>query len=203
MKLFNELDPQENLLPFDGTLNYYGPIFFGNECLQTFNTLLYSLDWKHDEVHMFGKRIITKRKFVWMADDSFPYTYGKIKREASLWHPIVKEIKDKVEKISNEKYNSCLLNLYPSGEEGMGWHSDAEHELEANAAIASVSFEAVRKFALKHKKVEHKISLTLEDGSLLVMKDEIQTYWLHQLPKSKSITTPRINLTFRTIKKTF
>jgi hypothetical protein len=41
--------------------------------------------------------------------------------------------------------------------------------------------------------------LILERGSLLVMKEATQTNWLHSLPKSKKVKTPRINLTFRTI----
>jgi len=108
-------------------------------------------------------------------------------------------IKDKVEKASSETYNSCLLNLYHNGEEGMGWHTDNEKELKKEGAIASVSFGAVRKFAFKHKKTQEKVELTLDNGSLLVMKGTTQSHWLHRLPPSKKITTPRINLTFRTI----
>jgi alkylated DNA repair dioxygenase AlkB len=45
---------------------------------------------------------------------------------------------------TGETYNSCLLNLYHTGTEGMGWHSDAEKNLKKNGAIASVSFGAER-----------------------------------------------------------
>jgi alkylated DNA repair dioxygenase AlkB len=81
----------------------------------------------------------------------------------------------------------------------MGWHADAEKELKPNGAIASVSFGAQRKFVFKHKEKETLVETMLDNGSLLVMKDQTQQYWLHQLPKSKRIKTPRINLTFRTI----
>ncbi|MFN3299274.1 MAG: alpha-ketoglutarate-dependent dioxygenase AlkB family protein, partial [Sediminibacterium sp.] len=106
-----------------------------------------------------------------------------------------------VEKISNETYNSCLLNLYHDGEEGMGWHSDAEPELKPNGAIASISFGAERKFNFKHKITQEKKQIILHHGSLLVMKGTTQRYWQHQLPSSKIIKEPRINLTFRTIQE--
>jgi alkylated DNA repair dioxygenase AlkB len=81
----------------------------------------------------------------------------------------------------------------------MGWHSDAEKNLKKNGAIASVSFGAERKFTFKHKDSKEKVSQNLSHGSLLVMKEETQTHWQHRLPPTKRITTPRVNLTFRTI----
>jgi alkylated DNA repair dioxygenase AlkB len=96
-------------------------------------------------------------------------------------------------------YNSCLLNLYHNGDEGMAWHSDDEKTLGENSAIASFSFGAERKFSFKHKQTKETVSMMLEHGSLLVMKGTTQTHWLHCLPKSKRITTPRVNLTFRTM----
>ena len=98
-----------------------------------------------------------------------------------------------------KKFNSCLLNLYHSGEEGMAWHSDGETDLMKNGAIASLSFGAQRKFVLKHKETHDKIEQLLAHGSLLVMKGVTQSYWLHSLPKTKKIHRPRINLTFRSI----
>ena len=81
----------------------------------------------------------------------------------------------------------------------MAWHSDAEKDLKKNGAIASVSFGAERKFAFKHKETKETVSLILEHGSLLVMKDTTQTHWLHRLPPTKTTSKPRVNLTFRTI----
>ncbi len=104
-----------------------------------------------------------------------------------------------MEERTGENFNSCLLNLYHNGGEGMAWHSDAEKDLKKNGAIGSMSFGAERKFVFKHKETKESVSVILEHGSLLVMKDTTQTHWLHQLPAMKRITRPRINLTFRTI----
>ena len=108
-------------------------------------------------------------------------------------------LKSKIEIETGESFNSCLLNLYHTGEEGMAWHSDGEKDLKKDGAIGSVSFGAERKFSFKHKTTKETVSLMLEHGSLLVMKGTTQTHWLHRLPPTKKILKPRINLTFRTI----
>ena len=100
---------------------------------------------------------------------------------------------------TGETFNSCLLNLYHDGREGMAWHSDGEKDLKKNGAIASLSFGAERKFSFKHKKTKDTVSQILQHGSLLVMKGTTQTSWQHRLPPSKKVHTARINLTFRTI----
>lgn len=189
----------QNLLPYDGIVNYHGQIFTASEIEDFFNLLSTGIHWEHDEVMMFGKKIITKRKVAWYGEKPFDYTYSHVKKTALYWNDTLKAIKDKVEKASGETYNSCLLNLYHNGEEGMGWHTDNEKELKKEGAIASVSFGAVRKFAFKHKETQEKVELTLDNGSLLVMKGNTQSHWLHRLPPSKKIISPRINLTFRTI----
>ena len=192
-------DSEKNLLPIDGEVNYFGKIFSEEVANRYFEILLNSISWKNDEAFIFGKKIITKRKVAWYGDKEFKYTYSKTTKKALPWIPELLELKRYIEKKSGETYNSCLLNLYHTGAEGMAWHSDDEKDLKKNEAIASVSFGAARKFAFKHKETKETISVNLEHGSLLVMKGETQTYWLHRLPPTKKINSARINLTFRTI----
>ena len=113
------------------------------------------------------------------------------------WTRELVNLKQIIENLSKTKFNSCLLNLYHNGNEAIGWHSDDEKSIEENSSITSVSFGAERKFSFKHKQSNKIISVLLEHGSLLLMKDTTQKNWLHSLPKSKKITLPRINLTFR------
>ncbi len=200
MDLFNfEMDSERNLLRKDGTVNYFGKVFSEEEANKYYEILLNTINWKNDEAMIFGKKIITRRKVAWYGDSEFEYTYSKITKKAHLWTPELLQLKKQIEAKSGETFNSCLLNLYHSGEEGMAWHSDAEKDLKKNGAIASVSFGAERKFAFKHKKTKETISLNLEHGSLLIMKGNTQTHWLHRLPPTKKVNSPRINLTFRTI----
>lgn len=200
MELFPEIiNKQRNWLPYDGIVNYHGKIMNAEEAHFYLNKLLETIEWRNDENVIFGKKIITKRKVAWYGEKSFQYTYSKTTKSALPWTPELLTLKSLIEQASSESYNSCLLNLYHNGDEGMGWHSDAETELKKNGAIASISLGAERKFQFKHKKTDEKIEILLENGSLLVMKDTIQTFWLHRLPPSKKIETLRVNLTFRTI----
>lgn len=199
MDLFNNSSEPTNILPFDGEVNYFGKIFSKHDADFYFDALMKNIAWKNDEALIYGKRIITKRKVAWYAEQEFSYTYSKITKTALPWTKELIAIKNIAEEISNETYNSCLLNLYHTGDEGMAWHSDGEKELKKNGAIASMSFGAERKFAFKHKTSADKVEVFLEHGSLLVMKGSTQTHWLHRLPPTKKVNTARINLTFRTI----
>jgi alkylated DNA repair dioxygenase AlkB len=188
-----------NLLPKDGTVNYYGKVLASKEADQYFDLLTQNILWENDEVIILGKHIITKRKAAWYGDSDYSYTYSNTTKQALAWTKELSQLKQIVEELAETKFNSCLLNLYHNGDEGMGWHSDDEKSLGKNNIIASLSFGAERNFLFKHKQTKQIISLVLEHGSLLIMKDATQMNWLHSLPKSKNVTRPRINLTFRTI----
>lgn len=200
MDLFEQsLAEPINILPHDGEVNYYGEVISGVESDFYFNSLLTEIDWRCDQAVIFGKRIETKRKVAWYADQPFSYTYSNITKCALPWTESLHLLKNIVEQKTGETYNSCLLNLYHNGSEGMAWHSDGEKDLKRNGAIASLSFGAVRKFAFKHKNTKKVVSLDLKAGSLLVMKGETQQHWLHRLPPTKKVQDARVNLTFRTI----
>lgn len=189
----------KNLLPFDGVTNYHGIILDQEQCAFFYQKLMDTIQFKNDEAIIFGKKIITKRKVAWYGSSEFSYTYSKITKTAVLFTKELLALKAIVEKESGETYNSCLLNLYHSGEEGMGYHADGEKMLKKNGAIASISLGVARKFSFKHKENKQRIDIVLENGSLLVMKKGTQTNWLHRLPPTKKVNSPRINLTFRTI----
>ncbi len=200
MDLFSQLsDPTINLLPQDGAVHYHGIIFPSTTSDAYLERLLNHIAWKNDEAIIFGKHIQTKRKVAWYGDRPFEYTYSNTTKHALPWTPELQELKAVTEQETGETFNSCLLNLYHRGDEGMAWHSDGEKDLKKNGAIASLSFGAERKFAFKHKETKETIALILEHGSILVMKGSTQTHWLHRLPPTKKICTPRVNLTFRTI----
>tara|TARA_B100000795_G_C22638876_1_gene375652 strand:- start:25 stop:627 length:603 start_codon:yes stop_codon:yes gene_type:complete len=188
-----------NILPFDGITNYHGLVLNKNQCDFYYQKLIKTIQFKNDEAIIFGKKIITKREVAWYGVSEFSYTYSKITKTAYIFTKELLELKEIVEKESGETYNSCLLNLYHSGDEGMGYHSDGEKMLKKNGAIASLSLGAERKFSFKHKENKQRVDVILENGSLLVMKKGTQTNWLHRLPPTKKVNLPRINLTFRTI----
>lgn len=198
MDLFNS-DPLSNILPYDGEVNYYGRVLTQEIAQHYFEQLLNNIQWENDKAVIFGKTIITKRKVAWYGDKPFNYTYSKTTKSALTWSKDLLELKEIIENKTGETFNSCLLNLYHDGQEGMAWHSDGEKDLKKNGAIGSLSLGAERKFSFKHKTTKQTTSVVLERGSLLVMKGTTQHNWLHRLPPTKKVKRPRINLTFRTI----
>lgn len=190
-------DPARNLLPHDGEVNYHGRVWSLQKSDAIMAQLLGEISWKNDEVVMFGKRIVTARKVAWYGKPGLVYSYSGSMKIPLPWSPLLLDLKERTEELSRARFNSCLLNLYHEGSEGMGWHSDDEKSLERDSEIASLSFGAERAFRLKHKNKADTVSITLEHGSLLVMKGTTQSHWLHCVPKTKKILEPRINLTFR------
>lgn len=198
MDLFNT-NPIHNILPFDGEVLDYDLVLNNKECAYYFTTFFNANFWEQDELVMFGKRIITARKVAWFGDLKYQYSYSSTIKNALAWTPELLALKNLIELKTGEKFNSCLLNLYHNGNEGMGWHQDNEKELGENPVIASLSLGAERKFSFKHIITKQKVDIILQSGSLILMKGETQEKWLHSLPKTTKVKTPRINLTFRNI----
>lgn len=196
MDLFND---NLNILPYDGETLYYGHVLGIDDAGRYFDLLLNTIAWQHDEAVIYGKHYITKRKVAWYGDQNYNYTYSNTTKQALPWTTGLIELKQLVEHITGTQFNSCLLNLYHNGDEGMAWHSDDEKALGKNSVIASLSLGAARKFSFKHKRTAEKRDIILEPGSLLSMQGATQTHWLHRLPPSTKVKNARINLTFRTI----
>ena len=192
--------PTDNLLPCDGKVNDLGIVIDYPSAL--YYALLTTLPWQPDIVTLFGKTHVTTRQIVWMGDSDASYQYSGHTRQAIAWTDSVFHVKHHIEqqlaKIGiNTHFNSCLLNYYPSGDDGMGYHADDERELGEQPIIASLSLGATRKFVLKHKKTQDKVELYLESGQLIVMHGETQKYWKHTVTKTKTVLEGRISLTFR------
>ena len=194
-----EFQRSENLLPYDGKVLYYPEYLDRTEAGNLFSILKGQVAWEKESLMMFGKRIVLDRKVAWYGDRPFIYTYSGHSRTALGWTRELDRIRRNLEDFTGDRFNSCLLNFYPTGSDGMGWHRDNERELRPRATIASLSLGAKRRFSFKHLSSKKTVHLELENGSLLLMKNEVQQYWVHQLPKTRKKVTARINLTFRSI----
>ena len=191
-----------NLLPYDGQVNDLGIVIDYPSPL--FYNLVTELPWQEDIVTLFGKTHVTTRQIVWMGDSDIDYQYSGHTRQTIPWTDTVFHVKHHIEQKLldlgiDANFNSCLLNYYPSGEDGMGYHADNERELGKQPVIASLSLGATRKFVFKHKKTQDKVELYLESGQLIVMHGDTQSFWKHSITKTKKVTTGRISLTFRQI----
>jgi alkylated DNA repair dioxygenase AlkB len=179
--------------------NFLSPI----EAKNYYEVLLKTIKWKQEQISFYRKTYPIPRKTAWYGDDGFNYSYSGINCFPETWTEELLKIKTKIEElISPEIFTSVLMNLYNDGNDKMGWHADDEKELGVNPTIASLSIGATRRFDIKHKyhrELQYKFELT--SGSLLVMRGALQHHWVHQIPVQKKVVNPRINLTFRTIKK--
>jgi len=180
----------------------YHPHFFGEEQSNLlFKELLAEIPWQQDDITVFGTTHQQPRLTALFGNEGKQYSYSNITMQPHKWNAILMHIKNEIELICEVHFTTVLLNLYRNGKDSNGWHADNEKELGTNPTIASVSFGAERVFHLQHNSLkEEKIKLTLEHGSLLIMKGETQHYWKHQIPKTAKPIGPRINLTFRVLR---
>ena len=187
----------------DGKLRLYPHLFNAEERDSFFTRLKESVKWKQEKIKLYGRVIPLPRLTAWFGDEGKTYMYSGITVEPEPWTPTLSEIKNRIEEASNVTFNSVLLNYYRNERDSVSWHSDDEPELGKNPIIGSVSFGDVRTFQLKHKTDKSlTISRDLPDGSYLEMAGSTQHHWLHQIPKRTRKIGPRINLTFRIIKRT-
>lgn len=167
-----------------------------------FSQLHSQIAWRQEFITLYGKRRAQPRLTAWYGDPGTTYRYSGLTLEPRPWLPLLRDIKAVIEPAVGARFNSALVNLYRTGQDSMGWHSDDEPELGRNPIIASVSLGASRRFLMRHRSrpQEPKIDLTLTHGSLLVMKGATQHHWQHQVPKTIKSVGSRINLTFRQIR---
>lgn len=191
---------EEILLP-DGRLEFYPCAFNHSQASAYYQRLVAEVEWRQDHITLFGQSQPLPRLTAWYGDPERRYTYSGIAMTPTPWTPLLAEIKDRAESLAGVPFNSVLLNLYRTGQDGVNWHADDEPELKPGYPIASVSFGGTRRFLLKHKTdpTLAKVELALTSGSVLLMLGSLQEHWLHQVPKTKKVVDPRINLTFRFI----
>jgi alkylated DNA repair dioxygenase AlkB len=198
LSFFEESDKGVKL-PID-LLDYRPNFFTPAESTDLLKMLNVGINWKQDTIYMYGKVLNTPRLTAWYGEADRRYSFSGKTLEPLPWTPELLMIKRRIEEAAAVTFNSVLLNYYRNGNDSVAWHSDDEQELGTNPVIASVSFGQVRRFDVRHKQ-DHKLKYSVElgDGSLLIMKGNLQHHWQHQVPKSSKRLKERINLTFRII----
>ncbi|WP_194757515.1 alpha-ketoglutarate-dependent dioxygenase AlkB family protein [Aliidiomarina indica] len=184
----------------DSTLYYVANWCDARDADRLFDSLRTELPWQQGDVKLFGKVYKTPRLQSWHGDTGIRYTYSNVELQAHNWTPSLSELRNRLLSLDIET-NSVLANFYRDGKDSMGWHRDNEPELGKEPLIASVSLGAERDFILRHRGNQQRHVIRLEHGSLLIMAGTTQHYWEHALPKRMRVDTPRINLTFRQIKR--
>lgn len=184
----------------DADVRYTPEYYSGEKANTLFQRLHDETSWRQEVIKVYGKSYPTPRLSCWMGDASLDYRYSSMTMTPVPWTELLLKIKAELEVRSGETFNSVLLNFYRDGQDSNGWHSDDEVELGSEPVIASISLGAARDFHMRHKQTKQKVALTLDNGSLLMMRGATQRCWQHHVPK-RANAEGRINLTFRTIKQ--
>jgi len=187
-----------NLLPFQGEVTFYPNFYSKEDSFHNLKVLQEYLEWRQEPIRMFGKWIVQPRLTALYGDPNVSYGYSGIEMEALPFTKELEQIKNHIQDFTKHEFTHVLCNYYRNGQDSMGWHRDNEDVLGKDPTIASLTFGASRIFQLRpYGKKEPKLNIELSDGSLLLMGGESQHYWEHQIPKTKKVLAPRINLTFR------
>jgi len=162
-----------------------------------YNILLHNTEWHEYQMPMYDKVVTAPRMIAWYGEQE------EAGESALPWTPVLSELREKVQQETGLEFNAVLLNLYRNGNDSVAWHSDKEHKIGRNPNIASVTFGQTRPFRFRHKfdKVVPHLEIPLHHGTLLVMSATTNTFWEHHIPKSAKEMLPRINLTFRQVKR--
>lgn len=189
------------ILPGDGSAVLFPDFLCESDADKYLLGLHNNTPWEQNFIRLFGKEVSEPRLSTWHAEADLPYTYSGAPRTPHPWKEPLSSLRTACEAHTGQSFNGALLNLYRTGQDAMGWHSDDEAVNGPNPVIASISLGAERRFDFRHKQSREMISVVLPHGSLLVMSGACQTFWLHRIAKTTRQTEPRINVTFRTLRR--
>jgi alkylated DNA repair dioxygenase AlkB len=189
----------ENLVAEDGELVYIPGFLPESVACDLFARLSVELNWQDEVATLFGRQVPLPRRVCWYGDEGAIYRYSGLTHYPQPWTERLAKLKASIEQVSGRRFNSVLANLYRDGQDSMGWHSDQEKVLGENPFIASLSLGAARLFRLRHNRSGETVNITLANGSLLLMGGSLQHHWRHCVPKTRTVISARINLTFRLI----
>ncbi|MBC3765400.1 alpha-ketoglutarate-dependent dioxygenase AlkB [Neptunicella marina] len=202
MKQFTFDLTQNSDIPLpQANIRYFSHFIQTEQAENVLRILTNELQWRQDYIRLYGREHKIPRLQAWYGDVGTDYQYSGLKMNPIPWHPLLLQLKKRCEVECATLFNSVLCNYYRDGQDSMGMHSDDESELGIEPTIASLSFGQPRILIFKHKSSGKRHKIELEHGSLLVMAGATQTYWQHGIDKTRRNVAPRLNLTFRHIKR--
>lgn len=185
------------LIDSDGSAVLHPGVWTPTETDRLMACLLREVPWEQQRVKVYGREVDQPRLVAWFGDIDASYTYSGLTLLPHPWTDLLKEIRRRCEHVAGTTFDSVLANLYRDGNDMVSWHADDEPELGPAPTIVSASFGTPRRFDLRHRVTGDTVKTELPAGSVLVMADGCQQHWVHQVPRTKKVLTPRINLTFR------
>ncbi|MFK7828515.1 MAG: alpha-ketoglutarate-dependent dioxygenase AlkB [Congregibacter sp.] len=175
----------------------------GQPASSLFDALRRDIEWRSESITLFGKTMPQPRLIAWYGDADAHYGYSGKRLAPQAWTEALLAVRARLEGFAGTEFNSVLANLYRNEQDSMGLHADDEPELGSRPVIASLSLGETRTFRLKHRTRRDikPLKLELPSGSVLIMRGDTQQHWKHEIPKSRTPCGPRINLTFRLVRR--
>ena len=158
------------------------------------------IPWIQYHLRLFGRTVPQPRLAAWYGAEHCTYRYSGLSLRPLPFPEVLDHLRHEVNRLSGLDFNCALCNLYRTGADYVGWHSDDEPELGPAPPVASVSLGATRRFKMRHRSMAGAAAeLELAHGSLLLMTGRTQHHWQHQVPRELQVSSPRVNITFRQI----
>ena len=133
----------------------------------------------------------------------YPYHYGKTVHKAKnvTENPYLQKILNYVNiAYPIYKFNSAMVQRYKTGDDFIPRHSDNEDDIERNSVIITISLGDSRSIQFKEKGgSELNETVKLNHGDCLVMSQESQKYFTHEIAREKN-KGMRLSITLRLIK---
>jgi hypothetical protein len=121
-----EVDPFTTInLQAGGVFRYDDDFLSKEEAQELFDKLYNELTWQQSDIKMYGKVLKSPRMQCWMSENSVDADVY-LKTKATPWREDIIEIKTRLEKLLNCKFDYLLFNLYRNGNDYIGFHADRE-----------------------------------------------------------------------------
>lgn len=157
--------------------------------------LVEAIAFQQLSLRMYGKDVPQPRLVAWYGPCD--YTYSRLTLPAQSLPERLQGLMAVASDLAGEQFNSVMCNLYRDGSDSVAWHADDEPEFGGDPVIASMSFGATRRFAVRDNAQKTRTTWDLTDGSVLVMGRGVQPNYQHSIAKTKKPVGQRVNLTFR------
>lgn len=199
--------PSTTTLGTKGSIEFYDVFFTGRKLQHVHDSLKFCLtDYLAvpEFINRKGQLVKQPRKSMWFGPCPYEYSQYTLPNFRFRDFLVLDNIRQDMEVVFQCPLNSCLVNVYRDGNDGVAWHSDNEVIFGSCPTIVSVSLGASRVFELCQSKVSHREryaqhSFQLGNGSVLAMVGDVQDYWVHRIPIQPSVREERWNLTFRNV----
>ena len=187
-------------LPLSCETSYQADFLTEDEALNLFNEIVTNFDVTNKTITMADGSTFLSNTGIYMFTDpeltsfsALNETWGK----RSVWTPSLIKIRDRIKAITGVQFHVARCIYYRDGSEGVDFHRDYP-AYGPTTVIASLSLGAEREFAFRSvTNPTDNYSISLANGSLLVMGKGSQESYEHSLPVDNRCDQPRLNLTFR------